>query len=83
LPPIIELSGAVSEYVQPAARLIVPPPAALAALIAATKALAEHGTVAATADDAKLNPRAAATAQQPANAVIRPVNRRDPIICPS
>jgi hypothetical protein len=46
LPPITVLSRAVSEYVQPAARLIDPPPAALTVFIAATSpALSPQATL--------------------------------------
>jgi hypothetical protein len=83
LPPWTLLFALVNEYVQEDRRLIVPPPAALAALIAATRSLAEHGTGVATADDENPDNEAAATAKEPQSAAVRPLNRRDRIICPS
>src|SRR3954468_16870973 len=67
LPPSVGLFATVSEYVQPDARLIVPPPAALAAVTAATSPAppAEQGTVADAAPALPAAPTRSEIAAQP------------------
>src|SRR5450755_923993 len=91
LPPAVMLLALVSEYVQPAARLIVPPPAAFAAFTAATKPAAppsapEQGTradVQARPTDVSPNIETAIDAARiPKTVATSRVDHRLCVICP-